>query len=117
MRKYLREEDARPAFWFAVVPDEVYKYGRPKSSVLVKLRTPGTQRLGIKAARSILSQGSMFAEEMEAAAIYEYELNFHNQLKARLIDTYQVIQVVKEVTLDPPTETARARMRDPATIA
>ena len=58
----------------------------------------------------------MFPEEMEAAAVYEYELNFHNQLKARVMDTGQVIQVVKEVTLDPPTEKAKARMQDPATI-
>jgi hypothetical protein len=117
LRKYLREEDARPNLWFAVVSDEVHKYGRPKSTVPVKLRTPGTRRLGMKAARSILSKGSMFAEEMEAAAVYEYELNFHNQLKARLMDTSQVIQVVKEITLDPPDDNARARMQDPATIA
>jgi hypothetical protein len=117
MRKYLREEEARPQLWFAIVPDEVYKYGRPKSTVPVKLRTPGTRKLGMKAARSILTRGSMFSEEMEAAAVYEYELNFHNQLKARLMDTGQVIQVAKEVTLDPATEKAKARMQDPATIA
>ena len=93
IRKYLREEEARPQLWFAIVPDEVYKYGRPKSTVPVKLRTPGTRNLGMKAARSILTKGSLFPEEMQAAAVYEYELNFHNQLKARLMDTGQVIQV------------------------
>jgi hypothetical protein len=117
LRKYLLEEDTRPNLWFVVVSDEVYKYGRPKSTVPVKLRTAGTRRLGMKAARSILSKGSMFVEEMEAAAVYEYELNFHNQLKARLMDTGQVIQVVKESTLDPLDDNARARMQDPATIA
>ncbi|WP_315777781.1 MULTISPECIES: hypothetical protein [unclassified Bradyrhizobium] len=117
LRKYLREEEARPQLWFAVVPEDVYKYGRPLSTVPVKLRTPGTRKLGMKAARAILTQGSMFLEEMQAAAVYEYELNFHNQLKARLMDTGQVIQVVKEATLDPPTEKAKARMQDPATIA
>ncbi len=119
LRKYLREEDARPALWFAIVSDEVFKYGRPKSAVPVKMRTPGTRRLGMKAARSILAQGSMFAEEMEAAAVYEYELNFHNQLKARLMDTNQVIQVAKEITLDPPplAENERSTMQDPATVA
>src|SRR5262249_34232295 len=66
---------------------------------------------------SILAQDSMFPEEIRAAAVYEYELNFHNQLKARLMDTGQVIQIVKEVTLDPPTDKAKARMQDPATIA
>lgn len=117
LRKYLREEDARPTLWFAVVPDEVYKYGRPKSSVPVRLRTPGTNYLGMRTARSILTHGSLFPEEVEAAAMYEYELNFHNQLKARLMDTNQVIHVAKEITLDPPADNARARMQDPATIA
>src|SRR5207249_3245811 len=64
LRKYLREEEATPQLWFAVVSAEVYKYGRPKSSVPLKLRTPGTRKLGMKAARSILSTGSMFPEEM-----------------------------------------------------
>jgi hypothetical protein len=95
LRKYLLEEDARPALWFAVVSDEVFKYGRPQSSVPVKLRTPGTRRLGMKAARSILTKGSMFAEEMEAAAVYKYELNFHNQLKARLMDTSQLVALMR----------------------
>lgn len=116
LRKYLREEEARPQLWFAVVSDEIYKYGRPKSSVPTKLRTPGTRKLGMKTARSILKQGSMFAEEMQAAAVYEYELNFHNQLKARLMDTGQVIQVAKEATLDP-SDADQARMQDPATVA
>jgi hypothetical protein len=117
LRKHLREEEARPQLWFAVVPEDVYKYGRPKSTVPVRLRTPGRRTLGMKAARSILTQGSMFPEEVQAAAVYEYELNVHNQLKARLMDTGQVIQVVKEVTLDPSTEKAKALMQDPATIA
>jgi hypothetical protein len=61
----------------------------------------------------------MFPEELKAAAVYEYELNFHNQLKARLMDSNQVIQVVKEITLDPPapTEFSRASIQDAATVA
>jgi hypothetical protein len=49
----------------------------------------------MKAARAILTSGSMFPEEMEAAAVYEYELNFHHQLKARVMDTGQVIHVIR----------------------
>jgi hypothetical protein len=50
-------------------------------------------------------------EETEAAAVYEYELDFHNQLNARVTDTGQVVQVMEEVTLDPPTEKAKAQSR------
>jgi hypothetical protein len=61
----------------------------------------------------------MFIEETEAAAIYEYELNFHNQLKARLLDTDQVIQVVRETTLAPGEfgEEDRRSLQDPASVA
>jgi len=86
LRKYLREEEARPQMWFAVVPEEVFKYGRPKSIVPRDQREKSTSKIGKKAAKSILKKGSLFVEEREAAALYEYELNFHNQLKARLLD-------------------------------
>ena len=115
LRKYLREEEARPQLWFAVLPEEVFKYGRPKSVVPRNQREKSTSAIGKRAAKSILRNGSMFVEEMEAAAIYEYELNFHNQLKARLLDTGEVIQVVRETTLAPDEfeEGSRRSLQDP----
>jgi hypothetical protein len=118
LRKYLREEEARPQLWFAVLPEEVFKYGRPKSVVPRHQREKSTS-IGKRAAKSILQNGSLFAEEVEAAAIYEYELNFHNQLKARLLDTGEVIQVVRETTLAPDefNEGNRRSLQDPASVA
>ena len=118
LRKYLREQEARPQFWFAIIPEEVFRYGRPKSVVPKGQRVKATGS-GRKAAKSILSKGSMFIEEMEAAAVYEYELNFHNQLKARLLDTGQVLQVVRETTLLPAEfdEGMRRSLQDPASVA
>ena len=119
LRKYLREQEGRPQFWFAVIPEEVFRYGRPKSVVPKDQRVKATGSIGRRAAKSILSQGSLFIEEMEAAALYEYELNFHNQLKARLLDTGQVLQVVRETTLTPDEfeEGTRRSLQDPASIA
>jgi hypothetical protein len=119
VRKYLREEEARPQMWFAVVPEEVFKYGRPKSVVPKDQREKSTAFLSKKGAKSVLKQGSLFIEEREAAAIYEYELNFHNQLKARLLDTGEVIQVVRESTLAPDEleEGERRSLQDPASVA
>ncbi len=119
LRKYLREEEARPQFWFAVVPEEVFRFGRPKSVVPKDQRVKSTGSLGRKAAKSILSKGSLFIEEMEAAVLYEYELNFHNQLKARLLDTGQVLQVVRETTLTPTEfeEGMRRSLQDSASVA
>lgn len=119
LRKNLREQEARPQFWFVVVPEEVFRFGRPKSVIPRDQRERATGKIGRKAAKSILSRGSMFVEEMEAAALYEYELNFHNQLKARLLDTGQVLQVVRETTLTPGEfeEGTRRSLQDPASIA
>jgi hypothetical protein len=119
LRRYLREQEARPQFWFAVIPEEIFRYGRPKSVVPKDQRVKTTGSIGRRAAKSILSQGSMFIEEMDAAVLYEYELNFHNQLKARLLDTGQVLQVVRETTLTPDEfeEGARRSLQDPASVA
>ncbi|TBW32409.1 hypothetical protein EYW49_22110 [Siculibacillus lacustris] len=120
VRKYLRQEDARPPLlWFVVVPEEVFLYGRPKSRVPKLLQEKSTLALGKRGAQSILSKGSLFIEEMEAAALYEYELNFHNQLKAKLLDTGQVLQVVRETTLCPDAEgeSTRRSLQDPASVA
>jgi hypothetical protein len=119
LRKYLREEEARPQLWFAIVPEEVFRYGRPKSIVPRGMREKSSARVSKRAAKSILTGGSLFIEETEAAAIYEYELNFHNQLKARLLDTGQIIQVVRETTLAPDAdaEEKRRSLQDPASVA
>jgi hypothetical protein len=119
LRQYLKAEEARPQLWYAVVPEETFRYGRPKSVVPLRQREKSTAKVGKKAARSILRDGSLFAEEVEAAAIYEYELNFHNQLKARLLDTGEVIQVVRETTLTPEDfeDGSRRSLQDPAAVA
>lgn len=119
LRKYLREQEARPQFWFAVISEEVHRYGRPKSIVPRDQREKSSGTIGRRAAKSILSGGSLFVEEMEAAALYQYELNFHNQLKARLLDTGQVIQVVRETTLTPSEfeDGVRRSLQDPASVA
>jgi hypothetical protein len=103
--------------WFAVVPEEVFRYGRPKSVVPKELREPSSALLGKKGAMSVREKGSLFAEEMDAITIYEYELNFHNQLKARLLDTRQVIQVARETTLTPEDDGPRRSLQDPASVA
>ena len=33
IRAHLREEEATPALWFVIIPDEIHRYCRPKSSV------------------------------------------------------------------------------------
>ena len=104
IRQHLRESETPPSIWFVVIPEDLYRYGRPQSSVPTDERIQGTQYLDHKTGRRILSEGSMFAQDVEAAQMYRYERNFHHQMKARLLDTKAVVQIVRETTLAPQEE-------------
>jgi hypothetical protein len=117
LRHHLANEEARPDLWFAVVPEQVFKYGRPQSRVPKNEQTP-SKAVGKKAAKTMFTQGWLFEDELKEAEIYLYEKNFHNQLKARILDTQQVLQVVRETTLAGGNlgESSR-RLQDPASVA
>lgn len=119
LKKHLHEDGTRPALWFVVLPEYVYTYGRPKSKVPASLKVRSNPSIGRKTARKIMSTGTLFEEERDAAAIYEYELNFHNQLKIRVLDTKSAIQIVRETTLTPQEfdEDSRRSLQDPASVA
>ena len=118
IRRHLHESETPPSIWFVVIPEDLYRYGRPQSSVPTAERV-GTQYLDRKTARRILSEGSLFEEDVEAAQVYRYERNFHHQMKARLLDTKAVVQIVRETTLAPRVEgtTGGRQLEDPATVA
>ncbi|MCK9619134.1 MAG: hypothetical protein M0R47_01215 [Methylobacter sp.] len=121
IRRHLREEESSVDIWFVVVPEEVYKYGRPKSSVPTSIAQPSPILMNEKQARILETQFSLFEEDHQHAEIYKYELNFHNQLKARLLDTKEVVQVVRETTLAPDDFVINNRqirqIQDPASVA
>jgi len=101
IERYLREEESHVDLWFVIIPEEVYTYGRPKSYIPKELRQESALKMSMKRAQSLQQQPSLFTEENEAAEVYKYEVHFHNQLKARLIDSKAVIQVVRETSLIP----------------
>ncbi len=120
--RYLRQNEAPPTMWFVVIPEEVHRFGRPKSSIPQSERVQGNAFLDRKSGKKVLELGSLFPEDRKAAEIYRYELNFHHQLKAKLLDQKAVIQIVRETTLTPEKfidergKLLRAT-QDPATIA
>lgn len=96
--KHNREEDRQPDLWFVVIPDEVFVYGRPKSSVPTSIRESSGKTLGKKAAKDFLQFGDLFDDFTDEAKIYQFDLDFHAQLKARLLGK-AVLQIVRESTL------------------
>lgn len=121
IQSYLkREADVTPGFWFVVIPDEIFQWGRPTMLPPSVERLQGAAKLRPKTAKALLKSPSMFAEDNEEAELQLYDLNFHNQLKARLLNTAPV-QIVRERTLRgalaPREEQHKHKVQDPATIA
>lgn len=123
IEKFTRNESETGIdLWLVVVPEFVYLLGRPRSKVAKSERQRAELLMDKKTATRILKSGSLFAQDNEAAEIYLYELNFHNQLKARLLMLGSPIQVIRETTL-APQEFQKSNgmplraLQDPATLA
>lgn len=103
IRRYMAQEEEPVDVWFVVIPDRVHEYGRPQSVVPKDLRVEPQRGINKKLAKNLLSTPSLFAEDSVAAIPYYYELNFHNQLKARLLEGSHraVVQIVRETTIAP----------------
>ena len=120
IRNYLRDEaDVTPDFWYVIIPDEVHQWGRPKMVPPAAERIQGEALLSNKMAKGLLKSPSLFSEDNKEAALQRYDLDFHNQLKARLLNVAP-IQIIRERTLraciDPDGE-QRTSTQDSATIA
>ncbi|HEY3740124.1 MAG TPA: hypothetical protein VGL53_09780 [Bryobacteraceae bacterium] len=94
-----QEEEDKPEMWFVVVPDRIWKYCRPKSIVEPEIRQLALRTFKKSAQRTFLQNRSLFPEMEDDATPYVYEEQFHNQLKARLLEHSILTQVVKESTL------------------
>ncbi len=126
--RYLERDELRPDFWFVVIDEEVWKLGRPEQVVPSAVRTESKLPMSTKAAQAAVEGGHrlLFPEWQEEAertlAVEGFEVNFHNQLKARLIAHHTVIQILRETTIAPGDYVdskgrPKRRVDDPATIA
>lgn len=95
----IKYEDSTVDVWFVIIPDDVYKYGRPMSQVSPDQRIEATTKLNPRYAKKLLTQHPLFPEDKQAAKPYHYDVNFHNQLKARLLEYSVPTQVIRESTL------------------
>jgi hypothetical protein len=120
IKQKLRDDDAVVDIWFVIIPEEIYRLGRPLSRVPSAERVDVPGRLNPRVAQRLLREPSLFPQEMKDAEVYQYDLNFHHQLKARLIDVKAVAQIVRDTSLRQPTgayEPGTRRLQDPATLA
>lgn len=97
--KACKEEDVRPDVWCVIIPEYVYQNCRPKSYLSPDDVVGVDERMRPSHAQDLQDTPSLFAAENKAAEPYWYELNFHHQLKARLLKYDAPTQVVRESTI------------------
>lgn len=95
----LRTEDVRPDVWCIIIPEYIYQNCRPNSTITSDVRINPEISMSSKYARSLSQQPSFFEEENRLAEEYEYEVNFHHQLKARLLKHQIPTQIIRESTI------------------
>ena len=100
-----KNDEERVDVWFVIVPDEIYKYCRP-NSVLPKELVQTKALLTKSSAKKISFQLDMFENKEEEirekvieAKTYNYDAQFHDQLKARLLQHTIPTQILRESTL------------------
>ena len=94
--KYQKQEDMSVTIWFVAIPDDIYVYGRPKSRI-PKSQLNVRSRLSRKEKQS--TQIFIFDEMNQLREAYNFEANFHNQLKAMLLQDKIVTQIIRESTI------------------
>jgi hypothetical protein len=121
IREHLRAEEQRPDVWLVVIPDVVFRYGRPQVAPPPKAERIGSNIISAKAAKRFFEAGDLFPETMEDAETYLFSSNFHHQLKADLLTDQITLQLVLESTLADRTiihQQKRQRgLQDEATVA
>lgn len=96
LKKYNNEEHSPVTLWFVAIPDDIYKYGRPKSSIP---KTEDSTKKGLKKGERDISQPFLFDDLNDLKEAYQYEINFHNQLKAKLLNEKIITQIIRESTI------------------
>ncbi|MDP9471404.1 MAG: hypothetical protein M3Q71_12170 [Chloroflexota bacterium] len=100
----MRQQEAPVDLWFVVIPDDVYKYCRPQATVEASRRIAADAKMSPVYAHRLRLGPSLFPEDEAVAAPYHYDVNFRNQLKARLLQSGAPTQIVRESTLSPSTQ-------------
>lgn len=86
--------------WLVVVPDFVWQNCRPRSFIAADLRVPTKDAIGEAEARRRKTEPVFSFREWRGDAIpYEFDPDFHNQLKGRLLQNEIPTQVVRESTI------------------
>ena len=92
---YSEKEEMPVDIWFIVIPESIYQFGRPNSKIP---KSAENINIGLKKQERNSTQLDMFFQEEkeQLREAYEFEVNFHNQLKAKILSAKIVTQIIRE---------------------
>jgi len=101
-----KNDEERVDVWFVVVPEKIYQYCRPKS-ILPKEQIQTKALLKKRDAKNFQYMPGFFEDfnieeraKADEAKAYNFDAQFHDQLKARLLPYTVPTQILRESTLD-----------------
>ncbi|MDR1670929.1 MAG: hypothetical protein LBR57_00220 [Alistipes sp.] len=95
----IKNEDQKADIWFIIIPDEVYQYCRPQSTIPQDNITV-KRHMTRKRALEFTHSKSLFDDVNDDAEPFKYDAHFHNQFKSRLLQYEVPSQILRESTLD-----------------
>ena len=95
LKNYQAKEEMPVNMWFIVIPDSIFQYCRPKSKI------PSSSeniKIGLSSKEQKSGDRFLFEDMEQLRNAYQFEINFHNQIKAKLLEVKVVTQIIREST-------------------
>ena len=93
------KDDEKADVWFLVVPDILYQNCRPRSFVGKFDQVKAEGKIGLRTAKKLRVQPDLFSEQNAKVTPYLHDPDFHNQIKARLLQDKIPTQLLRESTI------------------
>jgi hypothetical protein len=97
LNAYANTEEIPVDVWLVIIPQCVFQFGRPTSKIK---KDETTASIGLKPQDRNSNMPFLFPdmqEEVDALKeAYQFEINFHNQLKAKILPSKIITQIIRE---------------------
>jgi hypothetical protein len=96
MLLYSSTEEMPVDMWFVVIPECIFKFGRPKQHIPT---SSDNIKIGLRKGERNVDESFLFEEMQDdydsLNTAYNFEVNFHNQLKARVLSAKIITQIIR----------------------
>ena len=102
LNSYLNTEEVPVDVWLVIIPQCIFQYGRPNSKIK---KDNTTNTIGLKPKDRNSNMLFLFPDMQEERdslnEAYQFEVNFHNQLKAKILSSKIITQIIFLKSLMP----------------